>query len=368
MKASVIIICSLLIALSLPTIAYADGELGEIYDGLPSQLDGLFPEDFGESIKKDGTSAVKDLDASFILSFLGKALSVALHDTAPILLSLSATVMLSALLSSLSKNSSRSVGKALNFASGVSLCGACIAIIKPLSDQCFNTLNAISGIIKVSLPVMTAVSYAAGQVSSTTVNATFLNAFLMLTEEMGRNILSPLLTVSIAFSTVSTISRASDIDLTHIVGSIKKTFIFFISLLSSVLCLTMSFQTVIAKGSDTVLLRSIRFASGSAIPIVGASLSEAAGTYLSGLSLIKSSAGTLVAAAIALSALPMILKLFAVKLSLTFVAFVADILGIKGDCIRDFASIIDMMTAMIVTSSLIFVISMGIFASVVPSV
>ena len=115
-------------------------------------------------------------------------------------------------------------------------------------------------------------------------------------------------------------------------------------------------------------MRSIKFASGNSVPIVGASLSEAAGAYLSGISLIKGSAGTLIAAAIVLAALPMLLKLFAVKLCLTFVAFVSDILGVNGTIVRDFASITDMLIAMLVTSSLIFVITMGLFASVLPNV
>lgn len=367
MKAAAVI-CVVIMLFSLPTAVYADGEMKDIYDSLPNGVGELLPEDFESEIEKDdGTSAVGLLDVSFFTSFLGKTLSTALSDTAPILLTLTVTVLLCALLSSLSKDGS-SVGKALGFASSVSLCGSCISIIKPLSEQCIGTINVISGIIKTSLPIMTSISLAAGQTNLSYANATFLSAVLALTEETGRQVLTPILAVSVAFTAVSALSRGTGIDLSHMVTSVKKAFIFFISLLSTVLCFTMAFQTVIAKGSDTILLRSIKFASGSSIPIVGAALSEAAGAYLSGISLIKGSAGTLVAAAIALATLPMLIKLFAVKLCLTFVAFISDILGVSGGVVRDFASICDMLIAMLVTSSLIFVITMGIFASVLPSV
>ena len=76
----------------------------------------------------------------------------------------------------------------------------------------------------------------------------------------------------------------------------------------------------------------------------------------------------MIAAAIALAALPMILKLFAAKLSLSFVGFISDTLGLNGSIIRDFVSICDMLIAVATTSSVIFVISMGLFASVLPSV
>lgn len=361
-------ICALIMFFSLPTPAYADGEIKDIYEGLPNDVNELLPDDFEDELEKeDGTSAVKLFDVSFFTSFLGRSLSAALSDSAPMLMTLTVTVLLCALLSSLSKDGG-SVGRAMSFASSVSLCTSCISIVKPLCEQCLGTVNVISGIIKTSLPIMTSISLAAGQVNASYANSAFLSAVLALTEEVGKQILTPVVAVSIAFTAVSALSRGTGIDLSHMVASVKKVFVFFITLLSTVLCFTMAFQTVIAKGSDTILLRSIKFASGSTVPIVGAALSEAAGAYLSGLSLIKSSAGALIAAAIALSTLPMLLKLFAVKLCLTFTAFVSDMLGVSGTVVRDFASICDMLIAMLVTSSLIFVISMGIFASVLPGV
>ncbi len=363
-----IALCALALLFSMPLTAYADGEIKDLYDSLPNDAQEQLPKDFEKELANDdGTSALKLLDASFFASFLGKSLSIALADSAPILLTLTVTVIICALMSSLSK-SGTSVGKALDFASGVSICGSCISIIKPLSEECIGMIDVTSGIIKSSLPILTSISLAGGQINASNANATFLSAVLALTEEVGRQVLTPVLAVSIAFTAVSAISSGTGIDLSHMVASIKKAFIFLITLLSTVLCVTMAFQTVIAKGSDTILLRSVKFASGSSIPIVGAALSEAAGAYLSGISLIKSSAGTLVAAAIALAALPILLKLFAVKLCLTFVAFVSDILGVKNAPLRDFASICDMLIAMLVTSSLVFVIAMGIFASVLPGV
>ncbi len=369
MKAALSALFAVLMIFLFPITAHGEGELKDIYDELPKELEELFPDGFDEEIEKDGgTDAVKKLDGAFVLSFIGKAMSGALSDVAPTVANLTAVVLLSALLMSLSKNGGTTVGKAMSFASGIALGGACISVIKPIAEQCTDTVNAVSGIIKSSLPIMTMICQASGQVSSSAVNSAFLSAFLALTEEVSRSVLSPLLALCIAFTLVSSLSRASDIDLSHMVGSVKKVFVFFISLVSTVLCVTMAFQSVIAKGSDTVLLRSIKFASGNTVPIVGAALSEAAGTYLSSLSLIKSSAGALVAAAVALAVLPMILKLFALKLCLTFVAFVSDILGVNGGTVRDFASMIDMMTAMLVISSMIFVITMGLFASAMPSI
>jgi stage III sporulation protein AE len=367
MKAAVIF-CALALFLFLPTESYASGELADLYDTFPNEVTDQFPSELGDELKRDdGTSALSLLDASFFLPFLGETLSRALSDSAKTLLALEGAVLLCSLLSSLSKDNS-GIAKTMSFSSSLCLCTSCIAVIKPLCDTCLETVNVISGIIKTSLPIMTSIALASGQVNASFANATFLNAVLALTEEVGKEILSPIIAVSLAFTAVSSLSRGSSIDLSNMVSSIKKIFIFFASLFSFVLCLTLAFQTVIAKGSDSVLLRSIKFASGSSVPIVGSALSEAAGSYLSGLSLIKSSAGGLIAAAIALVTLPMLIKLFAVKICLTFVAFTCDLLGVNGSSVRDFEAINDMLIAILVTSSMIFVISMGIFASSLPSI
>ena len=65
MKAAVIIL-SVIMLFSMPTVSYAEGEMKDIYDGLPDGVEELLPKDFEDEIERnDGTSAVGFLTRRF---------------------------------------------------------------------------------------------------------------------------------------------------------------------------------------------------------------------------------------------------------------------------------------------------------------
>ncbi len=349
-----------------PLTVRAENELSDIYGSLPSQVTENLPDGFEEDIAQgDGSNAVKRIDGAFIISAVGGILNSALSDSASLLLPLAGIVFLSAILKVISDSGVLST--ALGYTSALSAAAASLTVIIPLWNESTDALKAMGGIIKTSLPVMTGICAMSGQVSSGMVNAAWLTAALTLIEELTRSVLSPLLSVCLCFLSVSALIKPSDISLTGMVAAVKKIFVFFISLLAAALCIVMSLQTVIAKSADGVLLKSVRFAFSSSVPIVGSAVSEAASTYLTGISVIKSSAGTLIAAAVVLSVLPLILKLFAVKAVFGLLSLSSEILGVNTGVIKEFSSIIDLMLAILAIVSTVFVICAGVFASVLPS-
>lgn len=372
MKRLIPLIVVLLILPSLfINVRAEENRILDIYEGLPEDVADKLPEGFESSVKENGANAVKDLDASFILSFISKTLVLSCRDIAPMLVALIGAVIISAILSSFSHGNEGGTGTALDFSSSVAITVICIGVIMPLWEEVGDALSAIGIIIKSSLPILTAIAGASGQISSSAVNAVWLNALLTLTDELAQSILSPLVSVCIAFIAVSAISRSgsSSYDMSGILSSVKKIFIFFLTLFSTVLTVIMAFQSVVAKGSDTVLLRSVKFASGSAIPVIGGALSEAAGAYVSSIGAIKGAAGTLTAVSVILSILPVFLKLFAVKLGFVLSSFISEMIGCKGSfIIKEFSSLIDLLTALLAICSTVFIIALGVFASSLPSI
>ena len=353
------------------TVHAEDNSLGTIYDSLPGNVTDSFPYGFEDALKEDnGQSAIKKLDCSFFLTVLAKLTTVAASEGAPVILALIGIVFLSSVTSSLFSKSSSGIREASEMCSNIVVFLCTLGAVKPLWEQVSDCLDTIGFIIKASLPVMTGIGASLGQVSSTYISSTMLTLLLTLLEELSTSVLSPLLSVCIAFISVSVFPKSSGMpDVSGWAGAVKKAFTFFITLFSSVLTIITVFQGVIAKGSDTVLLRSIKFASGSAIPIIGGALSEAAGTYISSLSVIKGSAGALVAFSLILSVLPVFLKLFAVRLGLVFSALVSEIIGARnGGVIKEFSSVIDLMIALLAICSTVFIIAVGVFASFTPNI
>lgn len=92
-------------------------------------------------------------------------------------------------------------------------------------------------------------------------------------------------------------------------GELKKALTFLLAAAGTVFTTVMAHQTALAKSADSVALRSLKFASGNMIPVIGGALGEAADGYLAGVSLIRSASGTLAAAAVISYVLPALLKI-----------------------------------------------------------
>ncbi len=360
------IICILLLLCLSGVTVSADDTVCDYYSSLPSGIKNLFPEDFEDKLENDGASAVAMLDAKYILSFVSDTIKATVSDSVSDIGALLCIVILSSVMLTFSDGITY---KPMLAVSSFAVICCLIDLIKPMLEQVRNQLEGTSDVMKLSLPVMTAISGASGQPSSATVNALWLNTALTLTHQLTQSILSPLISVCITMVIAASIFRFNGNNtLSGTVATVKKTFTFIITLIAAVFTTTMSFQNVIAKGSDTILLRSIKFASGSAIPIIGGALSEAAGAYLSGIALIKSSLGTLCAICIAVSTLPIIIKLFALKIALCFSAFLCDILGgAVGTDIREFTSVLDLLISISVLCSVTFIIAAGAFSAALPS-
>lgn len=359
------LLCIILLFFSLSFTVFAADPINDLYSSLPDDLTDAFPENFEDELKSDGASAVSRLDANYFLSFISSAMKASLSDSVSEVYALIFIIVISSVMLAFSDGIPY---KPITAAATFAVIGCLTQIIKPLSEQMGEQIQGIGSVMKLSLPIMTAVSGASGQPSAAAVNAVWLNTALTLTEQLTESILSPLISVCIALAIASSLMRMSgNNSLSGAVGTVKNTFVFLLTLIVSVFTAVMSFQNVIAKGSDTVLLRSVKFVSGSAIPVIGGALSEAAGAYLSSISLVKSSLGTLCAVCITVSVLPYVIRLFTLRLALSLCAFLSDIMGgaVSAE-IREFSSILDLLTAISVLSSVTFIIAVGVFASTLP--
>ena len=359
------VICILLLFCSLQMTVFAEDPVKDLYSSLPDGITDEFPKDFGENISSDGASAVSRLDARYIFSFVSKTIKASLSDLAQSVGMLIFIVIVSSIMLSFSDGIPY---KPMLAVSSFAVIGCLIEIVKPLCDQVGKQLDGTGAIMKLSLPVMTALCGTSGQPSSAAVNAVWLNTALALTEQLAESILSPLISVCIVLIVSSSISRLNgNNSLNGTVNAVKKTFVFSITAICTIFTAIMSFQNVIAKGNDTVLLRSVKLVSGSAIPVIGGALSEAAGSYLSSVSLLKSSLGMLCAVCIIVSTLPLIIRLFALKIALLFSAFISDVLGgAVSNEIKEFISVLDLLISISVLCSVIFIVAVGVFASTLP--
>lgn len=364
MRRALLVIAALI--LLLPLRAVAEG-VSDMYGALPDGVKDSLPDRLENDISENGESAVASLGAEYIASLAASALKAAFAYSVKPLAAVIGVLLLSALLNS--AGAAAAGGEAVALSSAVSVTVTLFGAITPLFKLTSDTLSGIGLIMKGILPVMTGIYAMSGNITAASVNSTWLMLLLTFLETLTESLLMPLLCTCTGFIAVTTLSRFTGApDMSGVSGELKKALTFLLAAAGTVFTTVMVHQTALAKSADSVALRSLKFASGNMIPVIGGALGEAADGYLAGVSLIRSASGTLAAAAVISYVLPALLKLAVLRAGLSAVAAGAEIMGRGKEAavVREAGEVLGIAVALICTASVLSVIAVGVFAGSLP--
>ena len=364
MRRALLVIAALILLLPLRT--GAEG-VSDMYGALPDGVKDSLPDRLENDISENGESAVASLGAEYIASLAASALKAAFAYSVKPLAAVIGVLLLSALLNS--AGAAAAGGEAVALSSAVSVTVTLFGAITPLFKLTSDTLSGIGLIMKGILPVMTGIYAMSGNITAASVNSTWLMLLLTFLETLTESLLIPLLCTCTGFIAVTTLSRFTGApDMSGVSGELKKALTFLLAAAGTVFTTVMAHQTALAKSADSVALRSLKFASGNMIPVIGGALGEAADGYLAGVSLIRSASGTLAAAAVISYVLPALLKLAVLRAGLSAVAAGAEIMGRGKEAavVREAGEVLGIAVALICTASVLSVIAVGVFAGSLP--
>lgn len=364
MRRALLVIAALI--LLLPLRAGAEG-VSDMYGALPDGVRDSLPDRLENDISENGESAVASLGAEYIASLAASALKAAFAYSVKPLAAVIGVLLLSALLNS--AGAAAAGGEAVALSSAVSVTVTLFGAITPLFKLTSDTLSGIGLIMKGILPVMTGIYAMSGNITAASVNSTWLMLLLTFLETLTESLLMPLLCTCTGFIAVTTLSRFTGApDMSGVSGELKKVLTFLLAAAGTVFTTVMAHQTALAKSADSVALRSLKFASGNMIPVIGGALGEAADGYLAGVSLIRLASGTLAAAAVISYVLPALLKIAVLRAGLSAVAAGAEIMGRGKEAavVREAGEVLGIAVALICTASVLSVIAVGVFAGSLP--
>lgn len=364
MRRALLVIAALI--LLLPLRAGAEG-VSDMYGALPDGVKDSLPDRLENDISENGESAVASLGAEYIASLAASALKAAFAYSVKPLAAVIGVLLLSALLNS--AGAAAAGGEAVALSSAVSVTVTLFGAITPLFKLTSDTLSGIGLIMKGIIPVMTGIYAMSGNITAASVNSTWLMLLLTFLETLTESLLMPLLCTCTGFIAVTTLSRFTGApDMSGVSGELKKALTFLLAAAGTVFTTVMAHQTALAKSADSVALRSLKFASGNMIPVIGGALGEAADGYLAGVSLIRSASGTLAAAAVISYVLPALLKIAVLRAGLSAVAAGAEIMGRGKEAavVREAGEVLGIAVALICTASVLSVIAVGVFAGSLP--
>ncbi len=343
----------------------------KLYEDLLGNLPAIIPDDAASYLPEgllDGVSAENaseaagKLDGGFFLesvwNLLKELLPKAVKKTVCII---GIVICVSVFRAAKDGVADDSVSSVIDFISCICILLYAYEIISGIWSAVYTAMLAMDTFMRALLPMMTAVYACAGGMTSSAVNSGMLSLVLAIFETAASSLLYPVLRVCLGFTVVS--SFTDSVDLSGVIELVKKVFISALSFIMVLLAAVMSYQSVLAKSADTLVSRTVKFAAGNVIPVIGGALSDAVGNVMCSLSLIKSAMGTVSAAVIILLLLSPVLNILLCKAGFGFASVISKSLGCgrEGRLLDDLCGVLDFALALISACAVMFIFVLSAF-------
>ncbi|MBQ9777533.1 MAG: hypothetical protein IJW22_01285, partial [Clostridia bacterium] len=136
---------------------------------------------------------------------------------------------------------------------------------------------------------------------------------------------------SIAFALLDVL--AGNLSLRSLGGLIKRTYTLGLSFLMLLLCGVLGLQSTLAKASDSLALRTARFAAGSFLPVVGGSVGEALRTVAGSVEYLRGVVGAAGLAVLFFAFLPTFLSVLLTRVTFLLSGALAKLFGCEGESV-----------------------------------
>lgn len=180
------------------------------------------------------------------------------------------------------------VGDVFEFVAVLVLSGVSFAALWEVFSHTADTLRSMSDFIGGMLPITGAVYSLSGGVVTATVQSAGVLAALSVLNALCVSYLLPLLCISFALSAAGAVSG---VDFCSFARFLRRCVAFLCGIVFTVLLSVLYFQSAIAAASDTLTLRSARFAAANFVPAVGNLFAESSRTVFAAAKVLRSTLG-----------------------------------------------------------------------------
>lgn len=339
------------------------GAIREFRESLPPEVTALLPDGFfGEDPETVASAVQNAADVPKILAYIRDFLGVSLRQALPLLAAVSGILVLSAVLRAVGATSGAGTGRAFSFCSVTVL--TLLLLRQSLSGVSrlrawFEMLCTLAGSM---LPMMGTLYALGGNVGAAAANHTVMSVFLSVAQMLCTRAVLPVAGICLLLAVCDALTGLAA--LKPLGNLIKRTFTLGFSFLMLLLSFLLGLQTTLAAGSDTLALRTVRFAAGSFLPVVGGSVSEAMKTVAGSISYLRTLAGSGGILVLFLFFLPTFLTVLTTRIVFLLCGALAELLEAKseGRVLSELASVYGFFLAVIAAVFTMAVFALTIFA------
>ena len=318
-------------------------------------------EDTGILFNPSGTPKENGMSFTDIVKHIMKLTFKSLGDEVRFVLIILAFLTLSSLSNSfISGFGNGGISVVLRFVVSVILSSLLISHISGALDVAREYVEELTTFITGLLPFIGSVSLIGGEISTSAVNGALVLSAVTLLQTALSEIAIPVAKIILSFSVVGYVSELPLGALSEFLnGFVTKLITISFGILSAIIY----FQNSVATVTDSLALRSIKLAAGNFIPIVGGFVSEASGTLISGVRLVKSTFGVFaICVLIYMTAIPIVnftIKKISLRISVIISKFVKA--EKEAKVFSELMGVYNILLAIMVASTCFFIFSISIF-------
>ncbi len=241
------------------------------------------------------------------------------------------------------------------------LSGVTYSVIYKVFVLVIAAMESLTVAVTALVPTMSALYIYGGCSATGAASASSLSLFLSALSLICTKLILPLTRVSFALSLSGALPNS--INLSPVTNLIKNCGTIILSFIFSLLGFVTVIQTSVAAASDTFVTRSVKFASGAFVPIIGNMLGEASRTVIASVSLIKGTVGAAGTVIILSTVLPAVILVALYKLVLLVCGIIAKALGCQSEStmLYDLCGILNILLALVIGAGAVALIAMAVF-------
>lgn len=303
----------------------------DFLESIPEDIAELLPPElFSSDVAKIGEGVRSMSGFSALLRTAGSIVGLALPECLSTLATVTGLLLTASVCEAFRDAlGSKSVGRAFSFC--VSLAVFAVLLGKGYESIAevtgyFSDLNRMTAGI---LPLMGSLYAAGGNVTAAAASSAGLSLYLAVTEEVVGRTVVPFCGICLAFALIGALDP--EIRLSTLLATFKKNYTTLLAFLMTLLIAMLAAQTTLGARADTLAMKSVRFAAGNLIPVVGGSVSELLRTVSAGVGYLRGTIGICALILLLLLLLPTLIRLLLYRLTWQLCASLADLLHCTGE-------------------------------------
>lgn len=339
------------------------GKYDSFFDSLPDEIKERLPSDIlSGNINDIAKDSEKINNFSYIWNELINAAVRTLFPSFKTTLIIIGILILSSLIRLCRRNIADSTNNKLadtviNVAVILSVSSTAMIVFEDVERFKSLICNLMNGII----PVFGVIYTATGNGSTSAVQCGGVMLLVALCQNLFAIIVLPSIRICLLMSIADSVFPDSGIG--PIANAFKNISVSIIVISVTLFSFILTLQNTVSQTADTFGIKSIKFAVGNLIPLIGGAVSDSLGTIGGGLSVLKNAGGTIVIVLVIIILLPTLGMLLMRRLSFFICKTVAGILGGKSEekLLSDLGSVMSIMLAFSVAISISFIYLLTLF-------